>query len=93
MTTKYKFMHIFHTLMFLRNPKPFLENDKNISKPVLFTGQTHIVCQNIQLGFFERASTAQDPAGTENLGFQYFFVMKCIMSLMLNSSGFQYLCC
>lgn len=72
MTTKYKLMHVFHTLNFLRNPKPLLENSKNISKPVLFTSQTHTVCQNIQLRLFERASTAQDPASTENLGFQYF---------------------
>lgn len=93
MTTKYMYMHVFHTLNFLRNPKPLLENYKNISKPVLFTSQTHFVCQNIQLGFFERASTAQDPAGAENLGFQYFFVRKCYISLMLNSSGFQCLYC
>lgn len=89
MTTKYKFMHVFHTLNFSRNPMPLLENYKNISKPMLFTNQTHIVCQNIQLGFFERVSIAQDPAGKENLGFQYFFVIKCGISLMLNSSGFQ----
>lgn len=63
MTTKYKFMHVFHRLNFLKNPKLLLENYKNISKPVLFlTSQTHIVCQNIQLGLFERASTAQDYA-------------------------------
>ena len=76
MTTKYKFTHIFHTLNFLRKPVPLLENYREISKPVLFASQTYIVCQNIQLGgfgFFERESIAQDPAGTENLWFQYFF--------------------
>lgn len=75
MTTKYKFMHVFHTLNFSRNPMPLLENYKNISKPMLFTNQTHIVCQNIELGFFERVSIAQDPAGRE-LGISILFCNK-----------------